>query len=466
MKRSFRFTPLAAACLVAANTASATSVTSCLDDGSPATLRSVITNAQPNDIIDLAPISNCIVHLNSAITIPLTATPLTIQGPATVSGSGLDRVFFQQPNTTLTISKVTVQDGHVSLSSLALGGCIESLGHLYLEDSVVKNCKVYATGTTNARGGGIYSKDLHVNRSTVSGNLAATTGTGASACGGGISTFGPLALQDSTVSNNTVSTSPKNSVAAGGGTCTYGGNFFASYSTLDGNTATAAQGTTRGGGAYAQLVSSVATVVASTISHNHANFAGGGLYFRNSTSLLISNSTISGNSATYEGGINVQGVGASHVYNSTIAFNTAGHYGGVCIGGGTAKFESTIAANNTTGGSTPSDLATKCSSIGLGVLSGSSNLIVSMDSAPPSLNFLASQNDPKLRPLQYNGGPTFTHMLSTGSPALGAGNNTFGSLSDQRGPPLYPRTTGPSKSVDIGAVQFDTVFADGYEGGP
>lgn len=465
MNRSLAFTPLAAACLMAANTASATPVTSCLDDGSPATLRSVITNAQPNDVIDLTPISNCTVHLTSAITIPLTATPLTIQGPATVSGSGVDRVFFQQLNTTLTISKVTIQDGHVSLPGLALGGCIKSLGHLYLEDSVVKNCKIYATGTADVRGGGVYSKDLHVNHSTVSGNLASNTGTAGRACGGGISTFGPLALQDSTVSNNTISTSPKNSVAAGGGTCTYGGNFFASYSTLDGNTATAVQGSTRGGGTYAQLAGSVATIVTSTISHNHSNFGGGGLYFRNYNSLLITNSTISGNSAGYAAGMNVQGGGASHVYNSTIAFNTGGHYAGVCIGGGTAKFESTIAANNTTGGSTPSDLATKCSSVGLGVLSGSSNLVVSMDSAPPTPGFLASNQDPKLQPLQHNGGPTFTHMLSSGSPALGAGNNTFASPSDQRGGSLYPRTTGPSHSVDIGAVQFDTVFADGYEGG-
>jgi len=56
-------------------------------------------------------------------------------------------------------------------------------------------------------------------------------------------------------------------------------------------------------------------------------------------------------------------------------------------------------------------------------------------------------------------------MLSAGSPALGADNNTFGSPSDQRGGALYPRTTGPAKSADIGAVQFNTIFADGFETG-
>jgi len=238
MNRSFALTPLAAACLIAAN-ASATSVTSCADDGAATTLRGVITNAQTNDIIDLTPLNGCVVHLKSAITIPAAATPLTIQGPGTVSGNGVDRVFILAQNTKLTISKVTIQDGHVSMAGLALGGCIESHGQLYLNDSTVQNCKIYATGTMDARGGGVYGKDVHLSHSTVSGNTAKNTGTAGRACGGGISTFGPLTIQHSTVSNNTLSTSPTGSIAAGGGTCTYGGNLFISYTTMDSNNATA-----------------------------------------------------------------------------------------------------------------------------------------------------------------------------------------------------------------------------------
>jgi len=188
------------------------------------------------------------------------------------------------------------------------------------------------------------------------------------------------------------------------------------------------------------------------------------LYVRNNDSMLLSNSTISGNSATYGGAINQQGPGSLELYNSTVAFNTSGHYAAVCIGGGTGKFQSTIAANNTTAG-VDADITTACSSIGPGTLSGSSNLVMNMDSAPPTINFLASQQDPKLKALQANGGPTLTHMLSAVSPALGAGNDSFGSPSDQRGGALYPRTTGPSKSVDIGAVQFNTIFSDGFESG-
>ena len=39
----------------------------------------------------------------------------------------------------------------------------------------------------------------------------------------------------------------------------------------------------------------------------------------------------------------------------------------------------------------------------------------------------------RLGPLQDNGGPTFTHALLCGSPALDAGDNTDAPATDQRG---------------------------------
>jgi len=35
-------------------------------------------------------------------------------------------------------------------------------------------------------------------------------------------------------------------------------------------------------------------------------------------------------------------------------------------------------------------------------------------------------------------------------------------MNDQRGDG-YPRTTGANASVDIGAFQFDSIFADGFD---
>jgi hypothetical protein len=51
--------------------------------------------------------------------------------------------------------------------------------------------------------------------------------------------------------------------------------------------------------------------------------------------------------------------------------------------------------------------------------------------------------DPKLGPLQDNGGPTFTHAVLTGSPAIDQGYNFSGSTTDQRG-------TGFARTVDLG----------------
>jgi hypothetical protein len=42
--------------------------------------------------------------------------------------------------------------------------------------------------------------------------------------------------------------------------------------------------------------------------------------------------------------------------------------------------------------------------------------------------------DPLLGPLQDNGGPTFTHALLPGSPAIDKGKNFSGATTDQRGP--------------------------------
>jgi len=53
-----------------------------------------------------------------------------------------------------------------------------------------------------------------------------------------------------------------------------------------------------------------------------------------------------------------------------------------------------------------------------------------------------------LTPLQDNGGPTFTMALVSGSPAIGAGDNTGGPNTDQRG---FSRVVGAGG--EIGAVE-------------
>src|SRR5262249_5119416 len=62
----------------------------------------------------------------------------------------------------------------------------------------------------------------------------------------------------------------------------------------------------------------------------------------------------------------------------------------------------------------------------------------------------AAPIDPRLGPLQDNGGPTLTCALLPGSPAIDAGNNAYATDFDQRGPG-YPRIVGGT--IDIGAFE-------------
>jgi hypothetical protein len=57
---------------------------------------------------------------------------------------------------------------------------------------------------------------------------------------------------------------------------------------------------------------------------------------------------------------------------------------------------------------------------------------------------------PQLLPLADNGGPTRTHALAAGSPALDAGSNLLQLVTDQRGNG-FPRVLGAA--ADIGAYE-------------
>jgi hypothetical protein len=222
--------------------------------------------------------------------------------------------------------------------------------------------------------------------------------------------------------------------AAGGGVCVAGGTATLTNDTFSGNTAQGGQGgdgenggSAWGGGLYLWGAGTAATLTNDTFSGNTAQGGqsglggnggwafGGGLYvpgtsgFQGSTATLT-NDTFSGNTA--HGG---QGG------------NSSSSYGGGIYASGTLSLNNSIVAANGSGG----DVS--------GVFTGGYNLI---------------GGDPKLGPLQNNGGPTQTMALLPGSPAINAGSVALipaGITTDQRGPG-FPRVS--DYGVDIGAFSL------------
>jgi hypothetical protein len=216
----------------------------------------------------------------------------------------------------------------------------------------------------------------------------------------------------------------------------------------------------------------ILTVISSTISGNTANaFAGGGIINRGSAaSATIINSTVSGNQAGAGGGIFDDGITTSlRLTNCTITNNTA-TAGGSASGLHTnnqsnsspqnAKVRNTIIAGNT--GTSPELLGffTSEGNNLIGKSDGTNGF--SNGSNGDKVGTVALPLDPLLGPLANNGGPTQTHALLPGSPAIDSGNNcvvlasgsggclTTPLTTDQRGAGFPRQVNG---TVDIGAFE-------------
>jgi hypothetical protein len=193
---------------------------------------------------------------------------------------------------------------------------------------------------------------------------------------------------------------------------------------------------------------------ATTISGNQAQYAGGVFA---ASSATVQNSTVSGNIAsTAAGGMKVQGI--LTLDNSTIAFNTQGQagYGAglVLLNGGIAN-SSIIARNKPAPGGHYYDLLCSAGK----TLTGNNNLLNGADCIIPGIIIVG---DPLLAPLANNGGPTKTHALGTGSPAINAGLNPHDFAHDQR---LGGHERVFGAAADVGAFELtpiDRIFADGF----
>jgi hypothetical protein len=158
----------------------------------------------------------------------------------------------------------------------------------------------------------------------------------------------------------------------------------------------------------------------------------------------ITNSTISGNKAALSGGGVVAASASINVRNSTIASNKSGGLGGGIMTAGpgsTVLVKNTIVAGNS---------IVNCADFGQlgGAIFSQGNNISSDDSCDFTEATDKQNTNPRLGPLQNNGGPTDTRAILAGSPAIDAGTNVDCPATDQRG---VARPQGTR--CDIGAFE-------------
>jgi len=160
---------------------------------------------------------------------------------------------------------------------------------------------------------------------------------------------------------------------------------------------------------------------------------------------VIQNTTISGNTAEEGGGVMLDG-GSPTISNSTIAFNNATTRGaGISASyySYTIELQSTIVSNNLRAGSERDVFV-------IGGVDGANNVIPDASGSPAPMPGDTITADPLLATLANNGGPTMTHALGEGSPAIDMGNDAAGLVFDQRGEPFMREFGG---SADVGAFE-------------
>lgn len=447
----------------------------------------------------------------SGVTITNGRTPDSIGGATALPGGGI-----LQSGGTLVLRDVVVTgnatgNGGDNLSSGSsqggwggFGGGINATGTLTMTDCVISNNTTGNGGTgggsggSGGRGAGIYFifGTLTMTNVTITSNHTGNSGgptAGNSGYGGG------MWLGD-------------DSPQAGRGTNVDMSHVKITNNSTGDNITTGDAG--GGGGIYVAAVT-IVTLTDSEVSNNHTGNAnpssfsgtagsGGGVF--NIGFLTVTNSLISGNkTGDSVPGSNSTGGGISNyaaliLINTTVSGNSTGAGpsmgGGLFSDGGTELFNCTITANTT-----PNGYGNGATALTSGLIMGNTiiagngaganntdvsnplfnpppfnsqgfNLIGNADGASgfnmagDQLGSSVAPIDPKLGPLADNGGPTLTHALLSGSPALDAGSNALARdpnnplLTDQRGSARVVDSpdADTTATVDIGAFEFSPNF--------
>lgn len=274
-------------------------------------------------------------------------------------------------------------------------------------------------------------------------NLTITHGFGWQLAGG-ILNNGTLALEHVRVINNRVATDYQDWWMGGAGIYNGDGSTLTlDDCTIADNIADPANGGTNGGGIYA-FFNTLVTLNRSTVSGNSANVGGG---LRTLGDLEVINSTISGNSAYgWHGGALFHTDGAASFLNATVANNIGPDWApsAIFIGSFDAAVPSLKLTNTVITGNQWYACDHWTGSVTL--VSGGHNLVQDDTCNPVASDQITGSAG--LGPLADNGGPTWTHALLPGSPAIDAADDLACLATDQRG---VIRPQGPH--CDIGAFE-------------
>jgi len=368
-------------------------------DGLVGDLRYCITNAIDGDTITFTVTGT----INLTTVLPDLTRSINIEGPGSKlltvqrSTGGEYRIFTNRA--VVSISGLTITggtSGQVETGCLrpgALGGGVYNSGTLTLNDCVISDSRVGdLRATFGGCGGGVYnSGTMAINNATILRNHAGREfGDG---YGGGIYNAGVLTVSNSTISGNLAGPNTYRFTSGEGGGVFSTGMVTIENSTISGNSA-------------------------QTYCIEFCGFARGGAI--SATAVTLRNSTVSNNTAGEEGSCGgIAWANNLDMRNTILANNRADNGGNDLCGNITASGYNLIGDPRGGTGFDKTDL----------------------------LNV-----NPILGPLQDNGGPTFTHALLPGSPAIDAGDPDFiGPLGfDQRGEG-FPRIV--NGIVDIGAFE-------------
>ncbi|MEO0535216.1 MAG: filamentous hemagglutinin N-terminal domain-containing protein [Cyanobacteria bacterium P01_A01_bin.123] len=441
--------------------------------------------------------------LNNSSTDALTLENLTVQnGSTTGNGGGFSS------NGAVTLSNSTVSGNSagdrgggiytrdaVTLSNSTVSGnsATDNGGGIYGRNGLITMTNSTVSGNSSNRyGGGIYTRSvITVTNSTVSGNSSRRNGGGLYSRSGAITVTNStvsgnssnrhtggiwsrnrsITLTDSTVSGNSARLSAAgvysrdvtvtNSTVSGNSAGDLGGGLYATGSlTITNSTISGNSAANKGGGSYHR---NHATITNSTISGNSSN-RGGGMYARGGGDVTVINSTVSGNSTSNRGGgifTRNNGGGNLILNNATIAFNTSNSLGGGIFVNTTRNntISNSIIANNVDVSGSAPDISANLSSstITNSLIQDTTGITAGAPIDRVDGNIVGQ--DPLLAPLADNNGPTQTHGLLIGSPAINA-SGTGATAADQRGvAAIGIRDIGAFEGiVDVNILDPDILF--------